>query len=337
MKSVGITIYGCEKDEADVFNELSPRFGVIPIITSFAVSKTNVRLAHGNQCISVGHKSEISESILLALKESGVKYISTRSIGCNHIDISAAKSMGIAVGNVAYSPDSVADYTLMLMLMAIRNAKSIVSHAERYDFRLGHVRGKELRDMTVGVLGTGQIGKAVIDRLRGFGCHVLAHDRNQETAAEYVPLHELLQKSDILTLHVPLSADTFHMIGHEQIQAMKQGAFLINTARGGLVDTDALIKALEKGKLGGAALDVLEGEEGLFYFDCTQKPIDNQFLLRLQEMPNVIITPHTAYYTGRALRDTVENTILNCLDFERRTSFEQVEHSHPVWGLLRGT
>jgi len=317
MKSIGITIYGCEKDEADMFIELSPRFGVIPNITRSAVSENNVRLACGNRCISVGHKSEVSESVLLALKESGVKYISTRSIGCNHIDMKAAQSMGIAVGNVAYSPGSVADYTLMLMLMAIRNAKSIVSRAEERDFRLERVRSKELRDITVGVLGTGHIGKAVIERLRGFGCPVLANGHNKEAATSYVSLSELLQRSDILTIHVPLRADTYHMIGHEQIQAMKQGAFLINTARGGIVDTDALIKALENGKLGGAALDVLEGEEGLFYFDCTQKPIDNQFLLRLQKMPNVIITPHTAYYTGRVLRDTVEKTILNCLDFER--------------------
>jgi len=321
MTSIGITIYGCERDEADVFNELSPRYGVIPAIISSAVSETNAALAHGNRCISVGHKSEISESILLALKESGVEYISTRSIGCNHIDMQAAKSMGIAVGNVRYSPGSVADYTLMLMLIAIRNAKSIVSRAQSYDFRLDHVRGKELRDMTVGVLGTGHIGKAVIERLRGFGCHVLATSHNKETGLNCVSLNELLQKSDILTLHVPLSADTYHMIGREQIEAMKQGAFLINTARGRLVDTDALIKALENGRLGGAALDVLEGEEGLFYFDCTQKPIDNHFLLRLQQMPNVIITPHTAYYTGPALRDTVEKTLLNCLDFERKKRF----------------
>ncbi|WP_025691784.1 D-lactate dehydrogenase VanH [Paenibacillus zanthoxyli] len=318
MKNIGITIYGCEQDEADVFKELSPRFGVIPAITSSAVSETNVMLAPGNQCISVGHKSEISESILLALKESGVKYISTRSIGCNHIDTTAAKRMGIAVGNVAYSPDSVADYTMMLMLMAVRNAKSIVRSVEKHDFRLDRVRGKVLRDMTVGVVGTGHIGKAVIERLQGFGCHVLAYGHNKEAAANDVSLNELLQKSDILTIHVPLSADTYHMIGREQIKAMKQGAFLINTARGGLIDTDMLVKALENGKLGGAALDVLEGEEGLFYFDCTQKPIDNQFLLKLQRMPNVIITPHTAYYTEQALRDTVENTIKNCLEFERR-------------------
>lgn len=317
MNNIGITVYGCEHDEADVFRRLSPRFGVVPTMTSDAVSETNAKLVPVNQCISVGHKSEISEPTIVALKNAGVQYISTRSVGCNHIDTEAAKRIGIAIGNVAYSPDSVADYTLMLMLMAIRNAKTIVRCAEKYDFRLNNVRGQELRDMTVGVVGTGHIGKAVIQRLQGFGCHVLAYDRSQKITADYVPLNELLRNSDIVTLHVPLGADTHHIIGHEQLQEMKQGAFLINTGRGSLVDTNALIKALENEKLGGAALDVLEGEEGLFYFDCTQKPIDNQFLLNLQKKPNVIITPHTAYYTERALHDTVEKTILNCLNFER--------------------
>lgn len=322
MKNIGISIYGCAQDEAAVFSMLSPCFGVTPSITSSAVSEANAVLASGNHCVSVSHKSEVSKPILLALKETGVQYISTRSIGFNHIDMSAAKSMGIAVGNVEYSPGSVADYTLMLMLMAIRNAKYIVSCAVINDFRLDYARGKELRDMTIGVLGTGHIGKAVIERLYGFGCRVLAYDRSKEAAVEYVSLDELLQKSDILTIHVPLNTDTYHMIGREQIKSMKQGAFLINTARGGLVDTGALITALENGKLGGAALDVLEGEEGLFYFDYSQKPIDNQFLLTLQKMPNVIITPHAAYYTGRALRDIVESTLSNCLNFERRGKHE---------------
>lgn len=318
MKNVGITVFGCEKDEADVFHEISPRFGVVPAITSAPVAECGAMPVCGNQCVSVGHKSTVSKSGIIALRRAGVKYISTRSIGTDHIDIDAARRMGIAVGNVAYSPDGVADYTLMLMLMAIRNAKSIVTGAVKYDFRLDAVRGKELRDMTVGVIGTGRIGMAVIDRLRGFGCRVLTYRSDQETMS----LCELLGKSDIVTLHVPLSKDTHHMIGRKQLEIMKRGAFLVNTGRGALVDTDALIGALECGRLGGAALDVLEGEEGLFYFDCSRKPIDNQFLLRLQEMPNVIITPHTAYYTGRALYDTVEQTILNCLDFERKQRHE---------------
>lgn len=318
MKEIGITIFGCEHDEADAFRKLSPRFGIVPTITSDNVSEVNAELAPGNQCISVGHKYEVSEPTIIALKNAGVKYISTRSVGFNHIDVNAAERMGIIVGNVTYSPDSVADYTLMLMLMAIRGAKAIVRSVEKYDYRLDTTRGKELQDMTVGVIGTGRIGQAVIERLQGFGCHVLAYDHGQKLAADYVTLDELLQNSDIVTLHVPLNNDTHHIIGRTQIQKMKQGAFLVNTGRGALVDTNALIEALEYEKIGGAALDVLEGEEGLFYFDCTEKAIDNQFLLKLQSMPNVIITPHTAYYTERALHDTVEKTIENCLDFERR-------------------
>lgn len=315
-KNIGITVYGCEQDEADAFRALSPRFGVTPTIINAAVSEANAISASSNPCISVGHKSEVTASILLALKRAGVKYISTRSVGYNHIDTAAAKRMGIAVGNVAYSPDSVADYTIMLILMAVRNAGSIMRAVEKHDFRLSSVRGKVLSGMTVGVMGTGQIGQAVIERLRGFGCHVLAYDRSPKIEASYVSFDALLQSSDIVTLHVPLGEDTRHIIGREQIRRMKQGAFLINTGRGSLVDTESLVKALENGKLGGAALDVLEGEEGLFYFDCTQKPMDHPFLPRLQKMPNVIITPHTAYYTDQALRDIVEKTIQNCLDFE---------------------
>lgn len=320
MKNIGITVFGCERDEAAMFSEISPRFGVVSTITSAPVAKCGAIAAYGNRCISVGHKSRITESNLIDLRKTGVKYISTRSIGFDHIDTKAALRMGIAVGNVEYSPDSVADYTLMLMLMAIRSAKSVVTGAESFDFRLGAVRGKELRDMTVGVVGAGRIGKAVIERLNGFGCRVLACSRSRD--AGYVPLNELLEQSDIVTLHAPLNADTYHMLGREQIKIMKRGAFLVNTGRGALVDTDELVKALETGKLGGAALDVLEGEEGIFYFDCSQRPVDNKFLSKLQKMPNVIITPHTAYYTGRALSDTVEKTILNCLNFERSLNYE---------------
>jgi D-specific alpha-keto acid dehydrogenase len=318
MAKVGITIYGCGQDEAVLFREIAPRFGVMPTITDAAVSEANIELAFGNRCISVGHKTQITNSILLDLSQAGVRYISTRSIGYNHINVKYAESVGISVENVAYSPDSVADYTLMLMLMAVRNAKSTISRADIHDFRLNDVRGKELRDMTIGVIGTGRIGAAVMDRLRGFGCHILAYDHCPMTSADYVPLDELVQQSDIVTLHTPLNADTNHLFNQQRIEQMKPGAFIINTARGSLLDTEALIPALESGKIGGAALDVLEGEEGVFYFDCRKKNIESKQLLRLQKLPNVIITPHTAYYTEHALSDTVENTIINCLKFEQR-------------------
>jgi D-specific alpha-keto acid dehydrogenase len=314
--TTGITIYGSGEDEAVLFRALSPRFGVVPTITDAPVSEENVELASGNRCISVGHKTEVTNSTLLALSRAGVKYISTRSVGCNHIDVRFAESVGVCVGTVDYSPDSVADYTLMLMLMAVRHAKSMIRRTEAHDYRLGDVRGKELRDLTIGVIGTGRIGTAVIDRLKGFGCRVLAHDNRPKTVATYVPLDELLQLSDIVTLHTPLSADTHHLLDRERIAQIKHGAFVINTGRGPLIDTEALIPALESGRLGGAALDVLEGEEGVFYADCTDKPIHSTPLLRLQQLPNVLISPHTAYYTDHALRDTVENSLINCSNFD---------------------
>jgi len=208
----------------------------------------------------------------------------------------------------------------MLILMAVRNTKSVLARAALHDFRLSDVRGKELRDLTVGVIGTGRIGAAVIDRLRGFGCRVLAHDNRAKTAADYAALDELLQWSDIVTLHTPLNAGTHHLINRQRFAQLKHGAFVINTGRGALLDTEALIEALESGNLGGAALDVLEGEEGIFYADCRAEPIANDLLLRLEALPNVLITPHTAYYTEHALRDTVENSLINCLEFERRAA-----------------
>lgn len=313
---MGITFYGCESDEIASFQEMARRFNVTPTITNEAVSETNVELAAGNQCISIGHKSNVTHSTLLALRHIGVTYISTRSIGFNHIDVEFAASIGISVGNVAYSPDSVADYTLMLLLMMLRNAKSTINRTAIGDFRLNDVRGKELRDLIVGVIGTGRIGAAVIDRLQGFGCRILAYDHHPKIPANYVLLDELLARSDIITLHTPLNIETHHLINHQRLSQMKDGAFVINTSRGSLIDTLALIGALESSKLGGAALDVIENEEGIFYADYRKRPIKNELLLRLQKMPNVVITPHAAYYTDHALRDMIENSIINCLKFE---------------------
>lgn len=317
-ETMGITAYGCGRDEAVLFRELSPSFGVTPTITDAAVSEANVELAFGNRCVSVGHKTVITDSTLRALSALGVGYISTRSIGYNHVNVGYANSVGIDVENVAYSPGSVADYTLMLILMAVRNAKSTICRAEVHDYRLNGVSGRELRDLTVGVVGAGRIGTAVMDRLWGFGCRVLTHDRRHTTTSDYVDLDELLRRSDIVTLHTPLNPDTHHLVNRERIELMKHGAVVVNTGRGALIDTGALVSALDSGRLSGAALDVVEGEQGVFYADCRDKAIGSKSLLRLQEMPNVIITPHTAYYTDHALTDAVENSIINCQRFESR-------------------
>ncbi len=312
----GITVFSCAPDEAVLFREMAPHLGVVTTITEEHVSEANASLAAGNRCVSVGHKSRVTNATLLALSRVGVRYISTRSVGFDHIDITYAQSVGITVGNVFYSPDSVADYTIMQMLMLLRDAKSTIHRTDEHDYRLHEVRGKELRDLTVGVVGTGRIGTAVIDRLHGFGCRILARDSSPATAAAQIPLDILLQQSDIVTLHTPLNASTHHLLNSRNLGQAKKGAFIVNTGRGALIDTAALVSALENGKLGGAALDVIEGEAGIFYADCRDRPVENKLLLRLQEMPNVLISPHTAYYTDRALSDTVENSIINCLSFE---------------------
>lgn len=313
--TTGITIYGCGEDEAALFRALAPRFGVVPAIVAAAASPENAGLAAGNRCISVGHKAPVTNATLRALGEAGVRYVSTRSVGCNHIDVSCAEALGIAVETVAYSPDSVADYTLMLMLMAVRHAASVIRRTDAHDYRLSDVRGRELRDLTVGVIGTGRIGGAVIERLRGFGCRTLACDTRPGAAADHVALDDLLAQSDVVTLHTPLTAETHHLLDRHRIERMKHGAVVVNTGRGALLDTEALADALERGRLGGAALDVLEGEEGIFYADCGGRSLDGHVLLRLRELPGVLITPHTAYYTDHALRDTVEQSLANCRSF----------------------
>lgn len=313
---MGISVYGCGPDEAVLFREVAPRLGVAPVLIDAAVSEANLGLTFGNRCISVGHTTPIARSTLRSLGEAGVAYISTRSTGYDHIDVDFARSIGITVEGVEYSPDSVADFTLMLMLMAARDARSIITRAEVHDFRLNRVRGRELRDLTIGVIGTGRIGAAVIARLQGFGCRVLAYDRNPKTAAEYVELDELLRRSDIVTLHTPLSSETEHLLDRHRLGRMKRGAIVVNTGRGSLIDTESLVSALERGTVGGAALDVVEGEEGVFYTDRRNRPIESPLFRRLQRLPNVLITPHTAYFTEHALHDIVQSTILNCLEFE---------------------
>ena len=315
-----ITVYGCGPEESVLFRELAPGLGVHPVLTDAPLTGTTTELAVGSRCVSVGHKSPVTHAALRTLGRIGVRYISTRSVGCNHLDVEFAESIGISVGNVSYSPDSVADYTLMLMLMALRDAKSVVRRTDVHDYRLSEVPGRELRDLTVGVVGAGRIGTAVTDRLLGFGCRVLVHDprpvERPGAAVEHVPLDDLLRRSDLVTLHAPLTAATRHLLDRRRLARLKDGALIVNTGRGALIDTEALVQELESGRLGGAALDVVEGEEGVFYADLRSEPVQGKTLLRLQELPNALITPHTAYYTDHALRDTVRNSLTNCLSFE---------------------
>jgi D-specific alpha-keto acid dehydrogenase len=315
--SVGITFYGSEHHEAALLAEIATRLHVTPTITSAPASAVTAGLGAGNRCISIGHKSQISRATLLALHRVGVRYISTRSAGYDHIDLHAAEQLGIAVENVAYSPSSVADYTLMLMLMVVRNARTTVLRTQAHDYRLSEMPGRELRDMTIGVVGAGRIGVEVVARLQSFGGRVLVCDRRPDSSFDCVSLTAVLAQSDVVTLHTPLTEETHHLLDGQRISQMKPGAFVVNTGRGSLLHTEALLAALENGRLGGAALDVLEGEEGTFSFDHSRNVELNQTLVRLHQLPNVIITPHSAYYTDHALRDIIEATLANCLAFLR--------------------
>ena len=321
---IKLTVFSCQPDEASLFLRYAMQYGVDLSLSDQPVSAENAVQAAGSQCISVSHTVPITASILNALHDIGVRYISTRSIGCDHIDTLHAEKIGILVSNVSYSPDSVADYTLMLMLMASRRMKSILRHSDAQNYDLQGMCGRELRSLTVGVAGTGHIGGAVIDRLSGFGCHILAYDvypnADLMPFATYVDLDTLLAQSDILTLHMPATDATHHIINRQSLARMKCDAVLINTSRGSLVDSLALIDAIERGHLGGAALDVIEDEAGLYYRDLQDKPVPNRALALLKAFPNVILTPHTAFYTDRAVEGMVENSIKNCLRFENQSA-----------------
>jgi D-lactate dehydrogenase len=222
---------------------------------------------------------------------------------------------------VSYSPDTVANYAVMMMLMAVRKVKAISRLAQAQDFSLYGVQGREMRNLTIGVAGTGRIGKRVVEMLSGFGSTILAFDKYENPAVKnlvsYVPWDEFLARCDLITLHMPAAADNFRIINAQTLSQMKDGVYLVNTARGSLIDTEALIDAVESGKVGGAALDVVEDEGGMFYNNLRGEVLTNRNMAILKSYPNVILTPHTAFYTDQAVSDMVENSLRSCLLFQK--------------------
>ena len=314
-----ILAYSHRSDETEYFEEFSKKYNVEVVLTEKEPSMESVELAKGFDCISI-ITTIINAELVEKLHDLGVKFISTRTIGYDHIDLHQAKKLGVHVGNATYSPNSVADYTIMMMLMATRKMKLIMNRSETQDYSLTQVQGKELPNLTVGVIGTGKIGRTVIKHLSGFGCKVLAHDIYEQEEVKsygrYVDLEYLFKNSDIITLHMPATDDNYHMINKESLGKMKAGVFIINTARGSLINTDDIIYAIENGKIGGAALDVIEHESGLYYNDLKGQILSNRDLAILKSFSNVIITPHTAFYTDQAVSDMVENSIKSCILFD---------------------
>lgn len=313
-----ILAYSHREDETLYFKEFSKKYNVEIVLCEDDPNIKNADLAKGFQCISI-ITTKISPELVEKFYQLGVKFISTRTIGYDHINIQKAKDIGMHIGNVTYSPSSVADYTVMMMLMATRRMKAVMSYSNVQDYSLKGVQGKELHNLTVGVIGTGRIGQTVIKRLKGFECNILAYDLYENVDVKkyvkYVTLQEIFRESDIITMHVPATKDNYHIINKDSIKTMKDGLFIINTARGTLINTDDLIDAIENKKIGGAALDVIENEAKLYYNDLKCEILDNRQLAILKSYPNVIVTPHTAFYTDQAVSDMVENSILSCVLF----------------------
>jgi D-lactate dehydrogenase len=277
--------------------------------------------------VSVFVYSKVDAQIIAALPN--LKLVATRSTGFDHIDLEACRKKKSIVSNVpSYGENTVAEHTFALILSLSRNICKVCTRSLRYDFTIEGLKGFDLKDKTLGVIGAGRIGLHVIRIAKGFGMNVLAYDVNQNNLLsevlgfEYVSLEELLSKSDVITLHVPYNKFTHHLINKDRVKLMKKGAILINTARGAVVDTEALIEALNKGILAGAGLDVLEGEElikeekQLLYDQKKLKVLSN--LVKghiLLSKENVVFTPHIAFYSQEALERILEITVQNILVF----------------------
>lgn len=315
-----VTVYNCRPfDEKEMFETFGREFGIELVLCPDAPNAENAALAKGSECIDI-ITSKMSEELLKVFADYGVRYVTTRTIGYDHIDVKAAKSLGMTVANAPYGPHGVADYAVMLILMTIRKMKRIVERTNIQDYTLAGIQGRELKDLTVGVIGTGRIGRTVLQNLSGFGCRLIAYDlyENDEVkqmGIPYVSLEEMWQQADVISLHAPLTEDNFHMIDQKAIAQMKDGVMIVNTARGGLIDSEALIAGIESGKIGGAGLDVVENEFGLYYYDHKSDILNNRELAVLRGFPNVTVSHHMAFYTDEYVKTVVRDSLLGCKYF----------------------
>lgn len=311
-----MAVYSCRPDEAELFEKFGKQYGIENVISSQAPSMENVDLAEGCEAVCV-ITTLVGRDLIDRWHTYGVKVISTRTVGYEHIDYLYAGELGIEVSNVSYTPHTVAEYTVMTILMTIRKMKAIVTRYIGQDFSLSSVRGRELCRMTVGVVGTGRIGETVIRNLSGFGCKILAYDLYEKESvksyAQYVDLETLWKEADLITLHAPATDESYHMINEHSIAMMKDGVMIVNMARGTLIETQSLIQALETGKIGAAALDVIENEGKIYYKDFKYTPVGHHEMAILQAMPNVLMTPHTAFFTDEAVSDMIAYAMSSCL------------------------
>ncbi|NJN16202.1 MAG: 2-hydroxyacid dehydrogenase [Oscillochloris sp.] len=289
--------------------------------TTAQLDQQTAALAAGYDAVCLFVNDYADADVMARLAQGGVRMIAQRSTGYNNIDLEAAAQHNIAVMRVGYySPYAVAEHAVALLMTLNRRIHRAYNRTREFNFRIAGLLGRDIHGTTVGVVGTGKIGAIFARIMQGFGCEILGYDVREnpeclELGMRYLPLAELLTACDIVSLHVPLMPATHHLINRTSLESMKQDAYLINTSRGGLVDTDALIDAVASKKLGGVGLDVYEEEQGKFFRDLSDAPISDETLARLMTFPNVIVTGHQAFFTNEAITTIAETTIANLDDF----------------------
>lgn len=309
-----IMAFAVRGDELSAFEKYSKEFNFSVTMEKRSLKPDTVDLCKGYDGVTFLGNCNVNREVLEKLHSFGIKYIASRSTGYNNIDLEAAKELGISVSNAIYSSYSVAEFAVMSAFMLLRNMPKTFENVKNHNFSLGGLMGRELRNQTIGVIGTGKIGRIVAHHFKAMGAKVLGYDLYPSSnEIEYVSLKELFEKSDIISLHTPLTPENHHLINKETISQMKDGVLIINSARGELVELDDLIAGLKSGKIGGVALDTLEGEVGILHKDCSVDGFDHPQLKELLELENVMITSHQAFYTDQAVSDMVESA-LTCLN-----------------------
>ncbi|MDH2388824.1 2-hydroxyacid dehydrogenase [Streptomyces sp. HNM0663] len=315
-----VLAFGVQADEKPLIERAFAKGHDIRCLDVFLAEDT-APLAAGHEAVSTSVNADLGAQVLRILADGGTRMIAQRSTGFNNIDLDVAGSLGLTVARVSYySPYSVAEFAWTLAMAVNRNVVRAASRTRYFDFRLDGLMGRDLRGRTVGVLGTGKIGEAFTRIAHGFGAQLLGWDLAPNPACvdlgmKYVEKEELLASSDLVSLHVPLLPATHHLLDAEALRMMKDDAILVNTSRGGLIDTDALVDSLRRGRFTGVGLDVYEAEAGLFFLDRSLEAIEDDTLARLMTFPNVLVTSHQAYYTRDAVTQIVETTRRNVDDY----------------------
>lgn len=279
------------------------------------LDEDTVSLTAGYDAVCVFVNDTVNAAVIDKLYENGVKLVALRSAGYNNVDVKHAYGRVHVVHVPAYSPYAVAEHTIALLLTSIRRIHKAYNRTRDFNFSLSGLTGFDLHGKTVGVIGTGRIGRIFIDICRGFGMNIIAYDAYpaKDSGIEYVSLDTLFENSDIISLHCPLTAKTEHMINEQAIDKMKKGVVILNTSRGGIIDTEALLAGIKSRKIGAACLDVYEEEGDIFFHDYSGHIVDDDTLARLISMPNVIVTSHQAFLTEEALANIAETTLSNIL------------------------